>query len=288
MIEWIEGFDFFEFIDSFQNNINLLWNFTYLRKVVLLFSLSMIPLWALLGWDSGLGMIEQGIGNFPNFIFGNITFTDWITNIYSVYGVTFHFSSFVIYGLLFVSISFLLENLGIKHSRNVVFSGFLTLLNVGAFECWYMASFAYFQMNRNILEWFTTDFMEPPVIMNFSLLILGLLICLFVWAESYKLNNGEIVGRNFHFKPEYSLIILALCGCFLSILLWYFYPLPISQITINDWTSSTLFPQTHYAYMQSPVHVKNDILHLINVMTKIMFAMVQYFILRVYKNVHVD
>jgi len=245
--------DIFLLIDSWHSKFNLLRDYKYLRKVALIFALTMIPLWLALGFDSGVGMIEEG---FKTLLFGgNIS-----EAAYSVYGRSFHFSSYVIYGILFYALSRLFERLNLKGSKNVCYSTFLVLFNIGVFEIWYMASFAHYQMKRNLTEWFITDFFATPVIMNILFLVLGSLTILAVWLDSFTLNSGKIVGRNFRFSPDKKLIIPLLL-CLASISLWIYFPLPVEQATLADWTSSTLFPQTHYAYKNSKLYVANDALH---------------------------
>lgn len=216
-------------------------------------------------------MIEEGLKAFING--GNV-----VEAVYGIYGMSFHFSSYVIYGVLFCDVSYHLEHLGIRHSKNIVYSAYLTLLNIGLFEMWYMGSFAFFQMNRNVLEWFVTDIFEACVMTNFSFVLLGVMTLLFLMADSVMVNGKEIVGRAFQFRFNTKVLVVAVLTV-VSILVWVYYPLPIETLRIGEWTSSTLFPQTHYAYKNSQLYMQNDLLHSINLTTKLLFMVTQYCLL---------
>lgn len=255
--------DLFELVDNWRSPMNLLWNYKYLRRVAVIFSLSMIPIWIVLGFDSGIGQIEEAL---KALLIGE----DVATAFHSIYGMSFHFSSFVIYGLTFCAMSMHLESVGLKHSKNIICSGAFTLFNIGVFELGYMALFAHFQMNRNILEWFITDFWKTPVIANFSFVLIGLMVFLLFIGESFNVDGSR--SFRFRFKKE---LFVVFGLAFASLLLWIYFPLPVETLTIGEWTSSNLFPQTHYAYMLSSIHLRNDALHFVNVMVKAFFAITQ-------------
>lgn len=245
--------DIFELIDK----IKFFRDDSYIRKVVLVFSVVMIFPWVVLGFDSGLGMLEIWKNN-------------WQIN-YDAYGKTLHFSAFVIYGLLFYGLSSHFSKLGIRQSKNVFYSAFLVIFNIAIFEWFYMASFAYFQMRRNLLEWFINEFLFLQQYL--WMLILGVLTLLAFYVDSYTVNDKKVIGRLYRFFPSIEIAILIewlLC----SILLWIYWPLA-ETVTIGVWSSSRFFPQTHYWN----IYVENNFIHLLNVLTKAMFATTQFYIL---------
>jgi len=268
--------DVFEFIDNLNVKFNIFREHVYFRKVMLVFAFSMIPVWLLLGWDSGVGVIEEAVKALPLLLGNQISIEQWINQSYMVYGRSFHFSSFTIYGLLFVGLSSHFEKLGFRGSKNVLYSAFLIAFNITVFELWYMASFAHYQMSRNILEWLISDLWF--LLQYILIFVLGIVTLLAVWVDSFTLNSGKVVGRNFRFSPDKKLII-PIVLCLASITLWIYFPLSVEQATLADWTSSTLFPQTHYAYKDSKLYIANDTLHLVNIITKTMFAITQFYIL---------
>lgn len=253
-----------KFIDKLDYKWNLFRQDDYMRKVILHFALSMIPVWFALGWDSGVKIIEDGVVALPRLIMNELSFGEWISYAYRSYGCSFHFSSYTIYGLLFWGISKHLSKLGIKRTLNLGYSVFLVLFGIGVFELWYMASFAYFQMDRNVLEWFISDFWEVPVILNFLFVVLGVFTVLAIWTDSndYKLN----------WKFDYKMTMIIFVTL-LSICLWIYYPLPIEQAHYEDWISNTLFPQTNYAYKAPDLYIGNFWLHLVNLIVKSYFAL---------------
>lgn len=262
----------FKVIDNFGFKANVFRDSVYMRKVVLAFALSMIPVWLIFGFDSGVGMVEVAIIQFAGWLTGAIAQPNYFEAMQSVYGMSFHFSSFVIYGLVYYFVSSHLEGLGIRRSKNVIFSGCLALLNIAVFEWVYMGSFAHFQMNRQLSEWFVSDFWFLQQYLN--VFVLGVFGVVGVWTESY---NGT--QRIFKFKPNKKIVAL-LVFTVLVFLLWIYYPLQTETAKINDWESSQLFPQTHYAYVNSKLYIQNDLLHALNVAAKALFAISQIFVIR--------
>lgn len=267
----------FKRIDRWNSKFNILRNHQYLRKVALTFALFMIPAWFLLGFDSGTGIIEEALKLLPNLLSGQISLQEWIKQSYVIYGRSFHFSSFTIYGLLFYGLSHHFEKIGLRDSKNSLYTSFLVLFNIGVFEFWYMATFASLQMHRSIIEWFTNDFYAPPVFGNFLFLILGAVTILSVYVESYLFNNKKFVGRLFQFKPTMK-ILLVFAFCLAAIFFWIYYPFQVKTAVLGGWRSSKLFPQTHYAYKDSALYIPNDLLHLVNLVTKSMFAFTQFYV----------
>lgn len=263
--------DIFEIINQWSSRFNLFQDHKYIRSFALIFSLSMLIPWGLLGFDSGVGMFE-------------IWQSNWQIN-YDAYGKSLHFSAFVIYGLLFYGISKHLEKLGLRHSKNVFYSASLSVFNIGIFEMWYMGTFAIFQMHRNLVEWFLSDFWEVPVVMNFMFVVLGVVALLCVYTDSFKLNSNKVVGRFYRFKNSYATITPIFCLLLIYVLLWVYYPFPVTRISINGWQNSNLFPQTHYAYVNSELYVPNDLLHLVNIIVKGLFAFTHLYIITQFRKV---
>jgi len=145
--------------------------------------------------------------------------------------------------------------------------------------------FAHFQMKRNLIEWFINDFWFLQQYL--LLLMLGLLTLLSFYTESFMFNDNKRVGRKYRFYPDKKMITFLACT-FLLLTLWVFYPFPKKIVNINDWQSSPLFPQTHYAYVDANLYVQNDLLHLLNVLTKAMFALSQLYLLAGFKKVNLS
>jgi len=143
-----------------------------------------------------------------------------------------------------------------------------------------MGMFAHFQMRRNLVEWFISDFWFLQQYL--WILLLGSLALLSFWIESFIFNDNKRVGRRFRFFPDRKMFVF-LSVTLLLIILWVFYPFPNKIVKIDDWQSSPLFPQTHYAYVNAKLYVQNDLLHLLNVVTKTMFAVSQLYILSRFK-----
>lgn len=274
--------DVFEFIDSVDVKFNLLREDAYLRKVFTYFSIAMIGVWFLLGYDSGVGLLERAIPNIPSLLNGSMTFQEWVADAYTLYGRTFHFSAFVNYGFLYVALSSHLSKLGIVKSRNVFYSLFIVGLNISAFELIWMGCFAKFQMNRDLLEWLVTD--SWFLTQWFAILGMGFLGVFSVWIESFIIENGELLGRSFRMK----LRLRDLAWVILTIglwLFWIYYPLPVDRVSYETWTSSLMFPQTHYAYKSGLLFVENNLLHTLNILVKAIFAYTQLHLIRRFRNV---
>jgi len=272
--------DVFDVIDGWNNRWNLFRDPRYIQRVLLYFVLLSIVLWVMLGFDSGVGILEDAVRNFPSLVKGNMSFDRYIDVSYTTYGRSFHFSSFVIYGLLFFALSKYLTAIGVRQSRNVFYSIFLTILNVALFELIYMALFAHFQMHRNLMTWLVEDlwFLQQ----YFMMLLLGVLgFCAF-WVESYKIENKKVVGRSYTFQPNKELMGILFIGIFVWTL-WVCYPFGTTTATIAEWSSSSMFPQTHYAYVDAELYVRNDWLHAVNVVVKAMFALCQLYLITRFK-----
>jgi hypothetical protein len=215
--------------------------------------------WAILGFDSGIGMVQMLISTLPQLLGGSITFTAWIQNTYQLYGITGHFSAVVTYCLMFCGLSKFLEGLNIKGSKNLFISLNLVFLNGALFELFYQFSYAIFQTPIYLVKWIT-EFLGWYIV----ILIGGLYTLLYFWANSYE---GSY--RTYRFQPSKRLLIVI--GIFVaSMFLWWFYPFPFYHY------GTSFFPQTVYS---GPYYIANDGIHFVNILVKAMFAICQYFIL---------
>ena len=78
--------DPFIIIDGWQVRVNILRDDAYLRRVFTIFSLLMVPVWFILGFDSGVGLLERAIPNIPSLLDGTMSFNEWVTDAYVLYG----------------------------------------------------------------------------------------------------------------------------------------------------------------------------------------------------------
>lgn len=267
--------DLFEWIDQLHWRINILRMHRYLQKVALVFSLFMLVLWVLLGFDSGVGILERWVVSLPKLVSGEMSLEQFWLFGYQVYGRTFHFSSYIIYGVLYVFVSKHLEKLGLIHSLNVFVSGALVFLNVTVFELWYMGSFAVFQMQRCLTEWFLSDILFLQQYFGFLALGVWGVYSVYYMATHYLSVTYDVLSWK---------TVIVLWFLMMGILLWYYYPFSVETVSLHGWTSTNFFPQTHYAYVNSEVYVRNDMLHAVNVSVKSLFALFQYCLLRDLKN----
>lgn len=272
----------FDWVDSRAWRFNIFRDHNYLQNVALIFCGVACILWLALGFDSGVGILEEAVLAFPSLLNGHLTLNQWIQQSYTVYGRSFHFSAYVIYGLLYVGLSRHLDHIGLEKSRNITYSIALIALNISVFEWWYMGSFTIYQMNRNLLEWIVTDFWFLQQYL--WILLFGLVAVIGVWVESHIFNDQKLTGRLFTWKPDRTMLLASVLTV-LSIALWIYYPLPVETVMVNDWTSSTMFPQTHYAYKSATLYIENNLLHGVNLIAKAMFALTQLIFVRGFKPV---
>lgn len=260
----------FDVIDSWKFKANIFVETAYVRKVALVFILSVIPLWLVFGFDSGIVQLEKAVLNLPMLWNGNSGRYFQLIN--EAYGKSFHFSSYIIYGILFILTSKHLETLNIKKSRNLFYTLGLVLFNIALFEWIYMVCLVHFQLGRSLVEWFINDFW---FLMNYMLLLFaGVLALVFLY--------DDVKGKT-KFQSNSKLAVLGYftVACWL---LWVFYPGQVVTVQYNGWISSMLFPQTHYAYVNAELYVVNDLLHLLNLLTKTFFMLTQAYLLKSVKS----
>ena len=208
-------------------------------------------------------MIERAIVNLP--LIWTTGLEQYSRTIYDIYGRSFHFSTYVIYGFLYVAISKHLTKLSIVKTKNVVYSILLVMLNAAIFEWTYMTLLIHCQTSRGLLTWFLEDFFFLSQYL--LLLIFGVYGLLLLLTEKIQFNFNRKIAC-------YTGLTV------LMFLLWIYFPLPVKQLTLNGWTSSQLFPQTHYAYISPGLYAENTPLHLVNVAAKAMLALSQLTIIQ--------
>lgn len=243
-------------VDVDDWRFNILRDDSNVRKWVLICVIAIIPVWFILGYDSGVGMIEE------YFISGSKA------NVQAIYGRSFHFSSYVIYGCLFLCTSYHLRKVAILQTKNVIYAISFVALNVALFEFTYMALFNHYQLRRNLVSWFVEDF--GFLSQYLILLLFGVYGTLLYATEKLKKTFSA---------TSYFLIVIVI-ACFIY---WVGYPLPVTTATFNGWTSNPLFPQTHYAYVNPTVYVANDLLHTVNLVAKSLFALTHLTLIRGFK-----
>jgi len=253
MLEWAKLF--------FQDDIQI-------RKIVFRVTLAVIILWIMLGYDSGVGMIERALVNLP--LLWSKGLDQYSRTIIDVYGQSFHFSTYVIYGLMYVATSKTLAKLAIWKTKNVLYSILLVMLNAALFEWVYMTLLINFQTGRGLLNWFIGDFM---FLSQYLLLLVFGCYGLLLFATE----------KRWTFRLNWRILAIT-TACTLTFLTWIYYPFPVATLTYEGWTSSATFPQTHYAYIGS-VYAANDLLHTVNVTAKALLALAQIYILKGVKNV---
>ncbi len=268
-------------VNLFQ--LNLFKDDVKLRKVILPLVALAGFLWILQGVDSSVVQLEYFIEHFPSFLLGKITWNQLIDYYMSAYGKFVHYSAFVIYMLFFVGISkHLHEKLEVVNSENVIASICFVSLVVGVFEVFWMVGYFYFQN----LTWILS-FRWPQMrilLQNFLMIIVGLFFILAIDRKIYKFNFNK-----------WTWIFLSLTVAFVFI--WYFYGLifPIQTIEVpvegyGIWTSTKFFPQTVYTVDVNILDnvaageqfwIQNDLLHLVNTITKAFLTLTLYNVLRI-------
>jgi len=262
--------------------INILRNDEKLCKVLLeLFVLIPLIFWVLLGADSTIDQIAWPLYNIPNLIIGRITFDQWVSLYTNYYGIGTHWSASVIYGLLFVGVSkHFREKLGIFNSENLALTTGFVGLAISTFEFFWMISFYYFQKQTWIL---TLQFPQFRIILqNILFLIPAIIILLGMNRKEYSLN--------FNRKT-----LFYLCATIFLVLLWWNYPFPTEQLTVEvvgygTWTSSSNFIQTMFTIDMDVTDgvavcemffLDNPTAHLVNNLTKICWTLTIYNIAKI-------
>ena len=208
-----------------------------------------------------------------------------------------HWSAFTIYGLLYWSTSWHLENeLGFTKTRNAAFSLAFTLFNIGIFEWCWMYGYAYFHD-----QWWTVTWVMPQlriIIQNVAFTFIGLSTLLLFWLQSLVHDeDGKIIGRLYRFRPSKNLLAIGIITVFFATL-WVYYPWNVKPIETyvegyGLWKNSNLFPQTLYTVDTNLLdsvnagewfYVQDDLVHFMNTWVKILLALIGIVYIRNWKH----
>lgn len=276
-----DPFLFFDELDVkfFGIQFNLFRFPSKLRKVIFVFSLILLGVWVLLGWDSGTGMLEYPILALPDLFTGNLSLDAWLQIPSEIYGKTMHFSAFVFYGLLYVGLSKHYHKVGIRNCKNVVYSLSFVCLSIALFEYYWIYCFSHFQGQPWVSTWAWPQ--VRILFQNVYLTLVGVLALLYVYADGFRLNFGKWT-------------VLFFCLSVVGSLFWIFYPFETEQIqvelTTGLWVSSKLFPQTLYTVDVDPLngvnagdwfYVQNPLLHGINLLVKVLYTVTIFCLCRI-------
>jgi len=267
------------------NNLNVFQKTGRVQNTALIFSLVMLAAWLICGFDSTplqfIHVLYEGV---PAFIQGQASLADLAAIYNQYYGKEMHYSAFVIYGLMFWYLSRHLQRChGIEKSRNIAYSCSLTCFAIGLFEWFWIGSFAYWQRQPWVATWKWPQL--RILTQNLVFVVVGIIGVLYMWSDSFILFEKQVLGRRYHFNWSWKawLLITFTVG---SGLLWWFYPWPVKQISVElatgeTWTSSTRFPNTLYTIDVDPTdafnagvwfYVENDAVHGLNTLMKILLT----------------
>jgi hypothetical protein len=287
----------FSFIDNLNLrykwvDLNIFKNYERLRKSILVLSLVCLCAWVIFGFDSNLNQfLNPLVELLPQLIDGKLTLSafpsQFIARYNYYYGLEMHYSAFVFYGLLFVFLSKHYEKFGIVKSKNIAYATAITCLSIGLFELYWVYSFVFWQNQPWVASWTMPQL--RIILQNLvAFPAVGVIGVLYMWADSYILEKKQIVGRRYRFRWDW--IAVALIGLSIALaVLWWYYPWPTQQITVNIatpngswlWTSSVRYPQTLYTVDANlmdnvaagiRVYVPNDAVHGLNTLVKLVWT----------------
>lgn len=227
------------------------------RKAAFVIAIVCLGAWMAFGFDSTplqfIHVLYEGV---PQFLLGKASLGDLVAIYNRYYGKEMHYSAFVIYGLMYWALSrHFNKKLGITKSKNIAFTCSLVFLSVAIFEFFWMGSFAFFQKQPWVI---TPKWPQLRIHMqNILFLTVGVLGVLYMWADSYILNEkGKTIGRWFKFR--WDKVAVGLVGLSVGLaLLWWFYPGYVERFSVQletgqTWTNSPNFPQTLYTIDLNP------------------------------------
>lgn len=260
-------------------NLNFYQNYIRVRRSAFMFSIIMLVMWGLCGFDS---TPLQFIYFFGSLVTGQ-GWTQSIQQYHHYYGKEMHYSAFVIYGLAFWFISrYLAKHFDIVKSRNIAYSVSIVLLSVAVFEFYWMGSYSIFQVQH----WVTT-FKMPQlriILQNVMFLIVGFIGILYMYIDGHDFNEeGDVIHRRYRFNVNWKLIVLVLVTVFFA-LLWIYYPLSVDSLSVpltsgEVWTNTNMFPQTLYTIDIDPFdgvnagvwfYIENNLVHALNTWIKVL------------------
>lgn len=272
----------------FGRVFNPYWKYDLNRKLCFFIAvgLGLIP-WILFGFDSCIGQPLMLLARMPEHLTGTLSYADWWHQTWvNHYGKEMHYSAFLIYGLAYVALSHHFKNLGITHSKNMIFSFIIMLFSVGVFEFYWIGSYSYFQNQPWVSR---LQFPQLRIlIQNFVFVTIGIFGIFYIWANGYF---HPIDTKRQMEKPWYrfrwnklSYLLVGLC-LFFGVL-WWFYPWSVEHIRVEYetgevWTNSRMFPQTLYTIDVNPhdsvnagvwFFVENNAIHAMNTLVKILWT----------------
>ncbi|MFX0142207.1 MAG: hypothetical protein ACFFDN_51690 [Candidatus Hodarchaeota archaeon] len=258
--------DPFETLDNLDLNfkgfqLNILRDDAKLRKAI--FTIFFVPpliAWVLLGADSTADQLAYFLVNVPNFLLQKITLNELFHIYNSWYGLGTHWSASVIYSLLLIGLSkHLREKLDIKNSENLVLTTGFVGFTIFSFEFFWWISYYFFQGQTWILSLWLP---QLRLILQDSLFALpGIIIILGLNYKEFKFNFD---------KFTFLFFILTIS----TIFLWWFYPFPVTPLTVGTWTSNARFPQTMYTlYPEKLYYVADKGVHFVNNLVKIFMTL---------------
>lgn len=269
------------------NNFNFFQKYDRLRNTAFWIAIISLIAWFTLGFDSTplqfLHVLYEGI---PGFLSGQLSGNDLIAIYHNFYGKEMHYSAFVIYGLEYWYLStHFKEHLGIKKSKNVVYSCAITFLSIAVFEWFWILNFSHWQNQPWVSTWRWPQM--RILLQNLAFTFAGILGILYMWADSYEMINGKVTDNQlFSFrltKKAAFLIFLSVA----SALIWIYYPghvdiIKVDLLTGETWQNTRNFPQTLYTIDLDPrdninagtwFYVENNLIHGWNTLVKILFTL---------------
>lgn len=222
-------------------------------------------------------MIFNALKFLPLFISKEITYEQYVSEIYRDYGIGQHLTSAALFCFIFIATSLYLENsLNITKSLNFFLSVGLLALNIGFYEIIYNILYS----NLQNQPWTFSFAWRQGLNLSYFFLFAfaGVISIIYLLSFGYKLNFGKWT------KIFFFLTVL-------TYILWIFYPFPtetlIVQTSTGMWRSSKLFPQTMYAVdidpldgvaVGVPFYVENYALHTVNVLNKLFYSLFLLFL----------
>jgi len=212
------------------------------------------------------------------------------------YGKEMHYSAFVIYFLLYWALSKSWEQARVTKSKNVVFSFAGMILAIAVFEWFWILGYAHFQNQPWVATW---QFPQLKILLqNTVFTFAGGFTLLLMLTERYHWNGRAQLGRAYYFDAKARALWICVALSIGVALLWIYYPGMVEQISVpletgEIWQSSRLFPQSLYTVDLNPLdgvsagvwfYVSNDVVHALNTIVKLLWAMTVYLLLRVKNN----
>lgn len=277
---------------SFRGHIfNPFLKFRLQRRIAFFMAilLGLIP-WILFGFDSCIAQPMMMLYRIPALLTNQITYETWLGTWSEYYGKEMHYSAFLIYGLMYWALSRHFDvNLGIKRSKNVLYSASLTFLSIALFEFYWMGSYATFQNQPWVIS---PRWPQLRIIFqNLAFLIVGVGTVVYIWADSYILEGKKIVGRTYTFNLNRKALLLIGLSIGLA-LLWIYYPGYVERITVTletgeTWSNTSRFPQTLYTIDMNPndnvnagewFFLENNMVHGLNTLVKVVWTFTIFYI----------